>query len=154
MRPTILSLGVRRVQIGLALAAVAAVAALIASAALAKGPDEGRLCGRSGCVALEGYEAAEPFVSWWNIPFTQRPAPKPAPFFRIILRQFEPDPITWTLLYVPRRKAMRITQTRVPPYQAGVGPYWRTVPAAARARLVTTTYRIKPYPPSLDWRAP
>ena len=131
------------------------LAVALAGSAAAKGPFESRLCGSSGCVTLRGYAAAAPFMSWWSRPFAQRPAPRPAPFFRIVLRQDAPDgqvPITWTLLYVPKRDAMRIAQNRVPPYAAGVGPYWRTVPGTAVAALERATEGITPYPASPVWR--
>lgn len=127
------------------------LAVALAGSAGAKGPFEGRLYGSSGCVALRGYAATAPFTSWWPRRFAQRPAPRPAPFFRIVLRQSIPDggePVTWTLLYVPQRGAMRIVQSRVPPYAAGVGPYWRTVPASARAALARATEGTTPFPAS------
>ncbi|MDX6439498.1 MAG: hypothetical protein QOF45_2081 [Gaiellaceae bacterium] len=130
-------------------------AAALSGAAQAKEPAEGTLCGSSGCVALEGYDASGPFSSWWSTPFSEAPAPKPAPFFRVVARQSAPDglgTVTWTLLYVPQRHAMRITQSRVPPYSTGIGPYWRTIPRSARAALLRATKDIKPFLPSSSWQ--
>lgn len=62
-------------------------------------------------------------------------------------------PVTWTLLYVPRRDAMRIAQSRVPPYAAGVGPYWRAVPGSAWAALDRATDGVTPFPASPVWHA-
>lgn len=132
------------------------VTVALAAAAMAKGPFDGRLCGVSGCVTLRGYEATAPFTAWWSRPFTERSAPAPAPFYRVVLRQETPDglkPVTWTLLYVPRRAAMRIAQNRVPPYAAGVGPYWREVPGSARAALDRATQGVTPFPASPVWHA-
>ena len=133
-----------------------AIAVALAAPVVAKGPMRGDLCGRSGCVALSGHEASAPFTSWWSRPFTERPAPASAPFFRVVLRQDAPDggePITWTLLYVPQRSAMRIAQNRVPPYSAGVGPYWRTVPHSARAALARATRGVAPFAASAAWQS-
>ena len=132
-----------------------AIAVVFAAPVAAKGPAEGDLCGRSGCVPLRGYQATEPFTRWWSRPFTERPTPVPAAFFRIVLRQDAPDghqPIKWTLLYVPQRSAMRILQSRVPPYAAGVGPYWRTVPPTARSALARATRGITPFRAPTAWR--
>lgn len=132
------------------------LAVVLTGSAGAKGPFEGRLCGSSGCVTLRGYAATAPFTSWWSRPSAQRPAPRPAPFFRIVLRQGVPDgeePVTWTLLYVPQRAAMRIVQSRVPPYAAGAGPYWRTVPGTARAALQRATRNVAPFAASPSWLA-
>ena len=131
--------------------ATGATAALAAFPVHAKGPAEGRLCGVSGCVTLRGWEELKPFTSWWDAPFKVRTAPRPAPFFRLIIHQAAPDnakTITWTLLYVPSRDSMRITQSRVPPYSSGIGPYWRTIPATARAGLRRATASLSPYPRS------
>ena len=135
--------------------AAAAVAALAAVPVHAKGPAEGRLCGVAGCLTLHGWEELRPFTSWWDTSFTQRTSPRPAPFFRVVVRQATPDPtksITWTLLYVPSRNALRITQSRVPPYESGIGPYWRAIPATARAGLRRATASLNPYPGSSGWR--
>jgi hypothetical protein len=142
-----------RLRVLAVLAAVIAAAAT--SVANAKGPAEGRLCGSSGCVQLRGYEPVRPFLSWWDEPFAERRAPRPAPFFRVVLHQAGPDAreaVTWTLVYVPSRNAMRITQSRVPPYRAGVGPYWRPIPVTARVALRRATAGARPYPASVAWR--
>lgn len=131
-----------------AIATAAVSIALAVPAAEAKGPAEAELCGSSGCVRLSGSAALEPFSSWWKTPFTQLRKPKPARFYRILVRQAEPEPITWSLVYVPARNAMRLTQSRVPPYATGIGPYWRTVPAPARRGLRDATRGTTPYPAS------
>lgn len=136
------------------LAAGSAIAVALAIPASAKAPPEGWLCGSSGCVSLSGHKASSPFSSWWSTPFVERPAPKPAPFVRVVLDQAAPDglaPITWTLLYSPQRSAMRITQNRVAPYSAGVGPYWRAVPRSAQAALRRATSRVTPFSASRSW---
>lgn len=133
--------------------AVVALVVAAVPAARAKGPAFGQLCGSSGCSALDA-SGLEPFSSWWFEPFAERPAPKPAPFFRVVVRQSAPDgltPVTWTLLYAPQRNAMRIRQSRVPPYSTGIGPYWRTVPTSARPALARATAAVKPFAASRSW---
>jgi len=131
---------------------LAVLVAALVPAAQAKGPGSGQLCGESGCSSLQGYEQLELFWSWWSEPFSQRRAPRPAPFFRLVVRQAAPAPITWTLVYAPRRNAMRISQSRVPPYSTGIGPYWRTIPASVRAGLLRVTRELTPFPAAPNWR--
>jgi hypothetical protein len=141
-------------SVGAAVLVTLVVSAAGGPAAVAKGPAEVTLCGRTGCVALEHHVAWAPITSWWWTPFTERPAPRSAPFFRFVARQAAPDalgPVKWTLLYVPQRHAMRITQSRVPPYSTGVGPYWRTIPLSARAALLQATDGVKPYRAPTRW---
>jgi len=142
----------RSASIGSVATVLAGIALFAVSAppADAKGPTAGELCGRSGCVRLGGEAEIARFVSWWSDPFGQR-APAVAPFFRIVVRHSEPEPVTWTLLYVPRHDAMRITQSRVPPYRTGSGPYWRQVPLAARGFLRAATRGMTPFPASRSY---
>ena len=138
------------------LLALVTLAVIVPATAPAKGPASGRLCGESSCVNLQGWDAMRPFTGWWDTPFTERAAPRPAPFFRLVVKQASPDAgrkITWTLLYVPARNAMQITQSRVPPYSTGIGPFWRTIPITARAGLRRATVALRPYPTSSSWRA-
>ena len=97
-----------------------------------------------------------PFTSWWDTPYAERKAPLAAPFFRLVVHQDAPDAgrkITWTLVYAPTRNAMRITQSRVPPYPTGIGPYWRGVPSTARSGLRRATAGLDPFPASATWKA-
>ena len=138
------------------LLAVATLVVIVPASAQAKGPASGRLCGESGCVTLQGWDTIRPFTAWWDTPFTERAAPRPAPFFRLVVTQASPHvgrKITWTLLYVPARNAMRISQSRVPPYSAGMGPFWRTIPITARAGLRRATAALTPFRPSSHWQA-
>lgn len=131
-----------------------ALGVALTAAALAKGPPEGRACGRSGCKVLTR-EQLHAVTGWWSEPFSQRRQPRAAPFFRTVVEYQAPDgrePIRWTLLYVPAHDAMRVAQSRVPPYATGIGPYWRTVPESARAGLARTVAGLTPYLPSQSWQ--
>jgi hypothetical protein len=131
---------------------VAACAACAAGPAAAKGPDAGSICGGLGCIALSGQSETAPFISWWNSAFSPRGAPRPAPYYWIQLRDgFAPE-IRWVLLYVPARRAMRIWQSRVPPGNEPIGPYWRTVPPAAADSIRVLVRSIRPYPTPRTWR--
>ena len=118
--------------------------------AAAKGPNVARVCGASGCTTLRGESAVQPLISWWYTPFSSRRAPRPAPYYSIAIR--DPSGVRWSLLYVPSRRAMRIWQNRVPPYNQPIGPYWRDVPAAAVSGLGRVAAGLKPYAAPSAWR--
>jgi hypothetical protein len=92
---------------------------------------------------LRGKAALQPLISWWYRPFSHRSAPAPAPLYSIALR--DPSGIRWSLLFVPARRAIRIWQSRVPPYNQPIGPYWRTVPGAALPAIGRLGRKITPF---------
>jgi hypothetical protein len=133
-----------------ALAAIAAAALVTVPAASAKGPNAASVCGEARCVTIRGEAAVWPLLSWQYAPFAERDAPAPAPFYSIRLR--EPTGVRWVLLYVPERHAVRIWQSRVPPYSQGIGPYWRTLPASGERALRRAAGRLAPYAAPAAWR--
>jgi hypothetical protein len=135
-------------RIGVA-SALAGAALLVPGSAGAKGPNFANVCGTSGCATVRGEFAVYRFMSWWNTPFSQRGAPAPAPFYKIKIR--DPSGIRWSLLYAPSRRAMRIWQNKVPPYNQSIGPYWRSVPRAAVADMAALIRKVKPYAAQRRW---
>jgi hypothetical protein len=129
---------------------VGGLALLASGSAAAKGPDFARICGASSCTTVRGEFAVQPLISWWYTPFSQRGAPRPAPYYAIKLR--DPSGIRWVLLYVPGRHAMRIWQNRVPPYNQAFGPYWRTVPRTAMRAIARLVSKVRPYGAKRSWR--
>jgi hypothetical protein len=125
------------------LTVLAGIAIIAAGSALAKGPSLASICGATGCVTLRGELAVQPIFSWWSVPFASRAAPGPAPSYSIRVR--DPSGVTWVLLYVPNRHAIRIWQSRVPPDSQPIGPYWRTVPMSAEPVLRRLVRRVGPH---------
>jgi hypothetical protein len=130
-------------------ALLAAVAAVAAAPSAAKGPNLARVCGSSGCVSIHGESAVQPLMSWWWTPFARRGAPAPAAYYSI--RIHDPAGINWVLLYVPARRAMRIWQSRVPPYNESIGPYWRTIPRSAGRGLEAVVRPVRPFAAPRKW---
>jgi hypothetical protein len=121
---------------------VAMLGAIAVASAMAKGPNIGTVCGATGCITIRGETAVWPLLSWSYAPFSSRTAPAPAPYYSI--RLDDPSGIKWVILYVPTRHAVRIWQSRVPPYPEGVGPYWRTLPASADRVFRRAVGRMQP----------
>lgn len=126
------------------------LAAIAIGSAAAKGPNVASVCGASGCVTLRGESMVQPLISWWYTPFAPRAAPRPAPYYSIRLR--DPSGIRWSLLYVPARRAIRIWQSRVPPYHQSIGPYWRTVPSSAVPAIRWLLQKLSPHAAPARWR--
>jgi hypothetical protein len=103
-----------------------ASAALATTPALAKGPDRARVCGSAHCVTIRGERSVSSLFAWGIVPAAARSAPRPAPYYSIRIAGGGSD-VRWTVLYVPSRHAIRISQNRVPPYRDTVGPYWTTL---------------------------
>ena len=137
-----------RLLVSVALAA--AVAAFAVAPATAKGPNVASICGATRCIPIRGETAVWPLLSWSFAPFVTRPAPAPAPFYTIRLR--DRSGIRWELLYVPKRHAVRFWQSRVPPYSQGVGPYWRTVPESAEDVFRRAVGKLSPRIAPQSWR--
>jgi hypothetical protein len=90
-------------------------------------------------------------LAWqYDGPFSLRAAPRPAPFYAI--RVHDPAGVDRTLLYVPRRHAVRLWQSRVPPYRRGNPPYWRTLPAAVEGMFVRVVRGLAPRRAPSAWR--
>jgi hypothetical protein len=132
-------------------AAAAAAGALCVPTADAKGPDRATVCGVTHCVSIHGERAVWSLLAWqYDGPFAVRPAPRPAPFYAIRVR--DSTRLDWTIVYVPRRHAVRLWQSHVPPYRQGVGPYWRTLPASAETVFARVVAPLAPRGAPRSWR--
>src|SRR5919204_4324531 len=99
---------------------VVVAAALVAAApAGAKSPPQGLACGAAGCTAIADRDAVYALTDAQWQPFTLLAAPRPAPYFLVVL--YAPDPLgfSWTVAYVPSRHAVKIW------LHNGAGPSWR-----------------------------
>ena len=128
---------------------VTAIGAIAVASATAKGPNVASVCGATRCITIRGQTEVWPLLSWSHVPFSSRPAPAPAPYYSI--RLHDPSGIRWVLLYVPRRHAVRIWQSRVPPYSEGVGPYWRTLPASSERAFRRVVRNLIPRAAPRNW---
>jgi hypothetical protein len=88
--------------------------------------------------------------AWQDAPFAIRAAARPAPFYGI--RLHDTSGIERTIVYVPRRHAVRLWQSSVPPYAQGIGPYWRTLPAQAEVVFRRRVRGLVPRSAPHDWR--
>jgi hypothetical protein len=131
------------------------VAALIALSAAggaqAKGPDLARACGASGCSTVRGDTHVSTLIEWTYAAFTVADTPKPAPFYRITLR--DRGKAFLTFLYVPSRKVARVSQSFSPTYAPGSWhPYWRPVNAKGAAAFAKALAGLKPFSAPRAWR--
>jgi hypothetical protein len=125
----------------------------VTGAAASKGPDRARVCGAS-CRTITGDRQVYPLLdAWGSKPFAQADRPRPAPYFTFSIDSTRGGSGRWLLVWVPSKRLMRVTQIVVPPYEtATVGPYWRPVPAAARAAFTSAARRLRPHPAVRGWR--
>jgi hypothetical protein len=125
---------------------VAVAAALIAPAAAdAKSPPQGLACGAPGCTAIADRDAVYSLMDAQWQPFTLLAAPRPAPYFLVVL--YAPDPLgfSWTFAYVPSRHAVKIW------LHNGAGPSWRRTSPALRAPLEAAVRGLTPYRAPRSW---
>jgi hypothetical protein len=139
------NVGMRRLAVGGALAASTLV---LVAAAQAKGPNVARICGAAACKEVRGESTLWGIYGWWGQSFSLRGAPRPAPFYRLRLRG---GGVTMSLLYVPKRSAMRIAWRSSVPGQGEMAPYWRTVPRDAARRIERFTRDLGPNPTPSRW---
>jgi hypothetical protein len=126
-----------------AIAAAALVALCVVGGAQAKGPDLARVCGASGCTTVRGIAAVQGLLDWMRPTFMVADTPRPAPFYRITLRDHG-QPVM-RLLYVPSRQRMRVWQPAPYPFAPGSQhPYWRSVSARGADLLENAVARLKP----------
>jgi hypothetical protein len=123
-------------------------AALIATGvAAAKGANDARVCGASGCRMVTSPEEVDGLTNWWGRSYQLRPAPRPAPFFIITLLSDTQRPIS-RIVYAPSRRAVRIAPVSSPPLR----PFWRRVPVDRLAVFRAASEGLRPYPKSRTWR--
>jgi hypothetical protein len=135
-----------------ALGAAVLIALCTAGIAQAKGPDLARACGASGCHTVRGAPRVYELIEWTYGMFTVADAPRPAPFYRIVLR--DRGRVSWTLLYVPSKRLVRVWQPAINSLYApgGGSPYWRPVNAKGAAVLGRTLAGLKPFSAPRTWR--
>ena len=141
---------IRRV---IALAVLGALA--VAGTAAAKGPDRARVCGKTtACRVISGDRQVYPLISGWETaPFSERGAPRPAPYFTIAIDSTQGEPGKWFLVWIPSTRLLRVTVSGAPPYTSRtVGPYWRSAPAAAVTTFNAAVRGLAPHPAVRGWR--
>jgi hypothetical protein len=134
------------------LVTVLGTALAVAGAAAPKEPDRAEVCGTT-CRWIYGEQQVWRLIGDWPaVPFVQAKTPKPAPYFTFSIDSTR-ETAHWLLVWAPSRRLVRITQVAVPPSQLEqVGPYWRAVPAAARAVFTDATRGLRAHAPSNGWR--
>jgi hypothetical protein len=133
------------------IAVAALVAMCLAAAAPAKGPDLARVYGASGCTTIRGPLAVDRLLSWMGATFTVAPVPRPAPYYRITLRDHGQS--LMTLVYVPARHRIRVMQPAPYPFAPGSShPYWRDVSARGVAVFGEAVAGLKPFSAPRAWR--
>jgi hypothetical protein len=132
--------------------AAALIALCAAGGAQAKGPDLARACGASGCSTVRGDVRVYTLIDWTYSEFTIATVPKPAPFYRITLRDH--GKVFMTFLYVPALKVVRVWQPGFSPrYAPGSWhPYWRPVNAEGAAAFRRALAGLKPFSAPHAWR--
>ena len=135
-----------------ALGAAALIALAAAGGAQAKGPDLARACGASGCSTVRGDIHVYSLIEWTYAAFTVAGTPRPAPYYRISLRDH--GKLFMTFLYVPSRKVVRVWQNQPGPLYApgSQHPYWRPVTAKGAAALGKAVAGLRPFSPPGAWR--
>ena len=91
-------------------------------------------------------------VEWTYATFTLSNAPKPAPFYRISLRDHGRPFMTF--VYVPSQRRVRVWLTADHhTYAPGAGgPYWRPVNAQGTAALGRAIAGLAPFSAPRAWR--
>lgn len=138
-------------------AAVAAVVVLATPAlAYAKGPDRATICGRSGCVVVQGVDRIAP-LTLARTPFELRGRAAPAPFFTVTMTSSRGD-AGGMYLYVPSRGTLRVDgdyvvgAPRVWSRDQMSGAYWIDAPAPTAAALERATVDLEAFAPDARWR--
>ena len=135
-----------------ALGAAALIALCVTGGAQAKGPDVARACGASGCTTVRGDTRVYALIEWTWGTFTLTDTPRPAPYYGIDLRDH--GRLSWSLLYVPAKRMIRIWTPAInATYAPGGGsPYWRPVSAKGARVLRPVIAGLKPFSPPRAWR--
>ena len=122
----------------LLLSSIVALLALAAPSAAATDGAKGRLCGRTGCVAIP--HALAVGLAQRSESYSPASRPRPAPFYRIKIKGTGEGYISRTIVWVPSRKVWFSKDYVTPPLPGD----WRTETKKRWLRLVTRT--VKPFP--------
>jgi hypothetical protein len=132
---------VKRVLLLVTLAAVVSAASPDAQAATV----HARLCGAKKCEALSASLAK--YLGRRNGSFAPAKAPKPAPYYRIVVKEHGEGFVNRTIIWVPSRKLWYDKQYLSPP----LAGYWRTDDVKLRPKLERLAHSFKPFPAPKHW---
>ena len=88
-------------------------------------------------------------LSQRNGGYNTTPAPKPARYYRIVIKSKGEGFISQTILWLPRQKLWYDRQFLTPPLPG----YWRTDDPAVRSKLKAFVRKLKPYTAPAKWSA-
>jgi hypothetical protein len=127
-------------------AALAAVAAIGNTGALASTTGaRGKVCGAKRCITLPARLAYA--LSRRNGSYSTKSAPKPARYYRIVIKSGGEGFISQTILWLPRQKLWYDMQYLRPPLPG----YWRTDDPAVRSKLEAIVRKLGPVPAPAKW---
>jgi len=105
----------------------------------------GKVCGAKKCIALPPRLAYA--LSQRNGSYSATGAPKPARYYRIVIKSKGEGFISQTILWLPRQKRWYDRQFLTPPLPG----YWRTDDPAVRSKLRAIVRTLKPFPAPAKW---
>jgi hypothetical protein len=104
----------------------------------------GKICGAK-CKTLT--PALAKSLAQRNGAFSTTNAPKPAPYYRIVIKGHREGFISRTIIWVPSRKLWFDKQYVTPP----IAGYWRTDQPSLRSKLKAFVRNLKPHPAPAKW---
>ena len=125
--------------------AIAATIVTTATAGMTK-TTHGKLCGKTKCVALPSALAIR--LAQRNGAYSASSAPKPAPYYRIVIKSTGEGYISSTIIWVPSRKLWFDKQYLSPPLPG----YWRTDDPKARPQFTALARKLKAFPAPAHWK--
>ena len=128
----------------LALVSIAALALAASAYAVTPGAT-GKVCGATKCKTLTS--ALAKALGERNGAYSATSAPKPARYYRIVVKSHREGFISSTIIWVPSRKLWFDRQYLTPP----VSGYWRTDEVSLRSKLTAFVRNLKPYPTPVKW---
>jgi len=129
--------------------ATVVVVACIASAASAAGSATGKLCGASGCIALPRPLALR--LSEQDDAFYPAQAPRPAPYYKIVIHATGEEHINRTILWVPSKRVWFDAKDLTPPLPGS----WRSEGVKKDfPGLFALEGKVKLYPAPRHWVLP
>ena len=127
----------------LVLVAIATLALAAGSSAVTPGAT-GKVCGAK-CKTLTSTLAKS--LAQRNGAFTNANTPKPAPYYRFIIKGHREGFISRTIIWVPSRKLWYDKEYVTPPLSG----YWRTDQVSLRSKLTAFVRNLKPPPAPAKW---
>jgi len=124
---------------------VAAVALGVTGALASTAGARGKVCGAKRCMTLPAALAYS--LSQRSGSYSTTGTPKPARYYRIVIKSRGEGFISQTILWLPRQKLWYDRQFLTPP----VPGYWRTEDPAVRSKLTTFVRKLQPFPAPAKW---